>query len=53
MTVEAPPPLVRSSSAGHYEVLVANQPAGQMCTVMNGAGKVAGKNVENVFVMCQ
>ena len=35
-----------------YDVTVANQPAGQTCTVANGAGTVQGANVAGVTVRC-
>ena len=35
-----------------YDVTVANQPAGQTCTVANGAGTVQGANVAGVTVNC-
>jgi len=36
---------------GNYSVTVANQPAGQQCTVANGIGTTAG-NVTNVAISC-
>ena len=41
--------LTNSSS---YAVTVLTQPAGQSCTVANGAGTVAGANISNVTVTC-
>jgi len=35
-----------------YNVTVATQPAGQTCTVANGAGSVSGGNVSSVAVTC-
>jgi hypothetical protein len=35
-----------------YAVTVTTQPAGQNCTVVNGAGAVTGANVTNVAVTC-
>ncbi len=35
-----------------YSVTVLTQPAGQTCTVTNGAGTVSGANVSNVSVIC-
>lgn len=35
-----------------YKVDVVTQPAGQLCTVFNGAGTVIASNVTNVFVTC-
>src|SRR3989441_521159 len=42
-------PLAKSSP---YAVAVLAQPAGQTCTVANGAGTVAGANITNVTVTC-
>lgn len=39
-------------SATAYAVTVAAQPAGQTCTVSNGAGTVAAANVANVAITC-
>jgi hypothetical protein len=36
----------------NYSVSVSAQPAGQLCTVTNGAGIVAAANVDNVDVSC-
>src|SRR5262249_15365669 len=35
-----------------YSVAVLTQPAGQTCTVSNGAGTVSGTDVTNVTVIC-
>src|SRR5262249_23608821 len=35
-----------------YSVAVLTQPAGQTCTVSNGAGTVSGTDVTNVTVVC-
>jgi len=35
-----------------YNVTVSSQPAGQICTVSNGNGTIAGANVTNVGVNC-
>lgn len=35
-----------------YEVTVAAQPAGQVCTVADGLGAIAGANVGNVDISC-
>lgn len=35
-----------------YAVTVGTQPAGQLCTITNGAGRVAHTNVTNVTVIC-
>ena len=35
-----------------YAVTIASQPTGQSCSIENGAGTLAGANVENVAVAC-
>ena len=40
------------ASGAAYAVTVGTQPAGQTCTVTNGAGTVASANVTNVSVSC-
>ena len=40
------------ADGGAYAVTVQNQPAGQVCTVSNGSGTVAGADVDSVLVMC-
>ncbi len=41
-----------SASSGLYNVTVAQQPAGQVCTVANGTGTVAAASVGNVDIAC-
>lgn len=36
----------------NYDVTVSSQPAGQECTVSNGAGTISGANVTNIAVDC-
>src|SRR5438128_10095329 len=40
------------TNSSPYAVTVLAQPAGQTCTVANGAGTVAGANITNVTVTC-
>jgi hypothetical protein len=40
------------ANSSAYNVTVLTQPAGQTCTVANGAGTVSGTNVTNVTVTC-
>ncbi|MCU7924948.1 MAG: FG-GAP repeat protein [Candidatus Thiodiazotropha sp. (ex Dulcina madagascariensis)] len=40
------------ADASAYEVTVATQPGGQICTVNNGSGTLAGAGVSNVLVSC-
>ncbi len=40
------------ADATAYSVTVAQQPAGQTCTVSNGSGTLAGSDVTNVAVIC-
>src|SRR5258708_2206865 len=40
------------ADASPYAVTVLTQPAGQTCTVANGAGTVAGANITTVTVSC-
>src|SRR6266446_1162300 len=40
------------TNSSPYAVAVLAQPAGQTCTVANGAGTVAGANITNVTVTC-
>src|SRR2546430_3163445 len=40
------------NNSSPYAVTVLAQPAGQTCTVANGAGTVAGANISNVTVTC-
>src|SRR5262249_25102084 len=40
------------ASGSQYSVTVLAQPAGQICTVSNGAGTVSAANVTNVAVVC-
>ena len=40
------------SSDASYQVTVAIQPAGQVCSVSNGSGSINGANVTNVSVTC-
>ncbi|MDE2136221.1 MAG: beta-propeller fold lactonase family protein [Gammaproteobacteria bacterium] len=40
------------ASGASYAVTVAGQPAGQLCTVSNGTGTVAGADVTSVAVAC-
>lgn len=35
-----------------YNVTVLSQPSGQICTVANGSGRIAGGNVTNIAVTC-
>ena len=35
-----------------YNVIVLTQPAGQICSVSNGSGTIAGTNITNVSVTC-
>ncbi|MBN8726081.1 MAG: S8 family serine peptidase, partial [Xanthomonadales bacterium] len=39
-------------TASPYEVTIASQPTGQMCTVTNGLGSIAAANITNVDVSC-
>ncbi len=39
-------------SGNSYSITVASQPAGQLCTVTNGAGTVGGANVTSVALTC-
>lgn len=40
------------ADGAEYDVAVRSQPAGQTCTVSNGAGRVAGAHVSNVAIVC-
>jgi len=40
------------ADGNNYNVTVATQPTGQLCTVTNGSGSVATANVSNVAVNC-
>src|SRR6266581_628889 len=40
------------TNASPYAVTVLAQPAGQICTVANGSGTLAGANITNVTVTC-
>jgi hypothetical protein len=40
------------ASGSAYSVTVATQPAGEICSVMNGSGTVASANITNVAVTC-
>lgn len=42
----------RVADGGGYSVTVSTQPAGQVCTVTNGSGTLAGANITNVGVNC-
>ena len=40
------------ASGGAYSIAVGTQPAGQTCTVSNGAGTVGSANITNVVITC-
>ena len=43
---------VQLPTGASYDVTVLTQPAGEICTVLNGSGKIASSNVTNVGVSC-
>jgi hypothetical protein len=53
LTADGPFTFATALAAGSsYDVRVLSQPAGQICTVTNGSGAIAGANVTNVAVSC-